>query len=359
MSGKTIRFNGKGQPGNLLDPHNWAGGVVPGIGDTALIATNVGGPVNGAFSVNNMMLLGTEKIVFQGILNTVGVGACKGLMVCDGATAVFAPGAVLNDGNVMIVGNDGNGTLNVTHGGVVNIGTNLDVGACKGGLGQVAVANGSIAVSGSLHIGGAAATAGSGTFSVGAGGVVTVAGDLGVGATGTLNLAGGSVTDGSIAGGTASHIAVQAGGIIAGFGSISATNGAQIWDQGIIQATGGTLTVNGNIAGNGSLGIGANSTAVINASTLKLAGISFLGPNADLTLAHGSAINAPISGFAIGDILSMASVDAVSFNASTGVLTLSEHSAFVENLHFVGNFSGEMFTIHQQNGMGAISLQHS
>ena len=411
MSGKTIRFNGKGQPGNLLDPHNWAGGVVPGIGDTALIATNVGGPVNGAFSVNNMMLLGTEKIVFQGILNTVGVGACKGLMVCDGATAVFAPGAVLNDGNVMIVGNeaagtvlaqgngavhsilntvdgnigkaaagvgtvtiddaiwnnsghvivgnDGNGTLNVTHGGVVNIGTNLDVGACKGGLGQVAVANGSIAVSGSLHIGGAAATAGSGTFSVGAGGVVTVAGDLGVGATGTLNLAGGSVTDGSIAGGTASHMAVQAGGIIAGFGSISATNGAQIWDQGIIQATGGTLTVNGNIAGNGSLGIGANSTAVINASTLKLAGISFLGPNADLTLAHGSAINAPISGFAIGDILSMASVDAVSFNASTGVLTLSEHSAFVENLHFVGNFSGEMFTIHQQNGMGAISLQHS
>ena len=46
-------------------------------------------------------------------------------------------------------------------------------------------------------------------------------------------------------------------------------------------------------------------------------------------------------------------------NASTGILTLSEHSAFVENLHFVGNFSGEMITIHRQNGMGAISLQHS
>jgi len=67
---------------------------------------------------------------------------------------------------------------------------------------------------------------------------------------------------------------------------------------------------------------------------------------------------APISGFAIGDILSMASVDAVSFNAANGILTLSEHHAFVENLHFTGNFAGDMFTIHQQNGMGMIGLTH-
>ena len=62
MSGKTIAFNGKGQPGNLLDPKNWTGGAVPGIGDTALVTTNIGGPFNGTFSVNNMMLLGAEKI---------------------------------------------------------------------------------------------------------------------------------------------------------------------------------------------------------------------------------------------------------------------------------------------------------
>jgi T5SS/PEP-CTERM-associated repeat protein len=411
MAGKTIVFNGKGHPGNLLDPKNWAGGVIPGIGDTALIATNVGGPVNGVFSVNNMMLLGTEKIVFQGILNTAGVGACKGLMVCDGATAVFVPGAVLNDGNVMIVGNDaagtvlaqgtgtahsvlntvdgnigkhtagvgtvsiddaiwnnsgriivgdkGNGTLGVTHGGAVTVGGDLAVGACTGGVGHVAVGAGSIAVRGSLHIGSTTAMAGNGTFAVGLGGVVTVSGDLGVGATGRLNLAGGSVTDGSVAGGTGSHLAVQAGGSISGFGSIAAIDGAQIWDQGVIQAIGGTLTVNGNIAGTGSMAIGANSTAVITASSLKLAGISFAGSNAGLTLAHGSTIDAPISGFAIGDILSMAGIDAISFNASKGVLTLSQHNALVENLHFTGNFSGEMFTIHQQNGLGVIGLQHS
>jgi fibronectin-binding autotransporter adhesin len=201
--------------------------------------------------------------------------------------------------------------------------------------------------------------AGNGTFAVGLGGVVTVSGDLGVGATGRLNLAGGSVTDGSVVGGTGSHLAVQAGGSISGFGSIAAIDGAQIWDQGVIQAIGGTLTVNGNIAGTGSMAIGANSTAVITASSLKLAGISFAGSNAGLTLAHGSTIDAPISGFAIGDILSMAGIDAISFNASKGVLTLSQHNALVENLHFTGNFSGEMFTIHQQNGLGVIGLQHS
>ncbi len=63
---KTITFSGKGQPGNLLDPHNWHGDVTPGIDDTALITMNVGGPVSGTFSVNNMMLLGTETITFTG-----------------------------------------------------------------------------------------------------------------------------------------------------------------------------------------------------------------------------------------------------------------------------------------------------
>ena len=409
MAGKTITFDGKGQPGNLLDPKNWTGGVVPGIGDTALITTNVGGPVNGAFSVNNMMLLGTEKIVFQGTLNTAGVGACKGLMVCDGATAVFAPGAVLNDGNAMIVGNeaagnvlaqgtgtvhsvlntvtgnigkqaagvgtvsiadaiwnnsgrivvgaDGNGTLAVTQGGVVNVGGDLDVAACKGSVGKVGLGAGSIVVGGSLHIGGAAAMGGNGTFGVGAGGAVTVAGNIGIGATGQLNLAGGSVTDTV---GATGHIGVWAGGSVVGFGSIAVTNGGDIDDEGVIRAQGGTLTIGGTICGTGSIAIGANSTAVIISSSLKLAGgITFAGANASLTLAHGLTFNAPISGFAIGDILSMASVDAVSFNAKTGVLSLSEHNALVENLHFAGSFTGEMFTIHQQNGIGTIGLQHS
>ena len=36
---------------------------------------------------------------------------CQGLMVCDGAVAIFTPGAMLNDQNVLIVGNDALGTV--------------------------------------------------------------------------------------------------------------------------------------------------------------------------------------------------------------------------------------------------------
>ena len=46
MANKTITFSGKGQSGNLLDPKNWAGGVIPGLSnDTALIMTSLGCPV--------------------------------------------------------------------------------------------------------------------------------------------------------------------------------------------------------------------------------------------------------------------------------------------------------------------------
>ncbi len=69
---KTITFSGDGQTSILLDPRNWIGGVVPGGRNTALITMDVGGPVNGAFSVNNLRLPGTETITFTGTLNTLG-----------------------------------------------------------------------------------------------------------------------------------------------------------------------------------------------------------------------------------------------------------------------------------------------
>jgi hypothetical protein len=93
----------------LLDPHNWVGGVVPGVSDSALVTINVGDPVDGTFSVNNVQLLGTETIT--GTLNTPGAGGNNGLMVCEGAVALFAPGATFNDGNVLMVGFDAAGTL--------------------------------------------------------------------------------------------------------------------------------------------------------------------------------------------------------------------------------------------------------
>jgi T5SS/PEP-CTERM-associated repeat protein len=406
MSGsKTITFSGKGQPGDLLDPDNWVGDVVPGIADTALITMNVGGPVGGIFSVNNMMLLGSETITFTGTLDTAGTAACQGLMVCDGAVAIFAPGATLNDGNALIVGNDavgllralGNGTthsvlnsvvanigkqdagvgtvtiddavwtnsghayigddgagkLNVINNGSIMFGAAVDMAAGAGSSGTLAIASGgSVVVAGALRAG-VATTAASGVASikVGSGGGLTVDDTLAVGSGSELDVAGGTVT----AGVTADCLRTLAGGVIAGHGTLTAP---VTEDDGTILASGGDLQVNGNVIGTGAIEIAAHSTATLTGANLKLASIAFLGADGTLSLAHGSNVTAAISGFAIGDAIAMPDVDAVSFDAATGRLTLSEHNAQVATLHLTGGFAGDEFAIHQTAGGAVITLQH-
>jgi T5SS/PEP-CTERM-associated repeat protein len=402
--GKTITFSGKGLAGDLSDPNNWTGDVVPGVNDTALITMDVGGPVDGTFSVNNMMLLGSETITFTGTLNTAGVGNCKGLMVCVGAGAVFAPGATLNDGNDLIVGNGapgtllaegsgtthsiinsvdanlgkllagvgtvtiddgvwnnsghatigdaGAGTLNVLDDGSVVFGGSVKMAADAGSSGTITIASGgSVDVKGSLNVGDAAAA----VVSVASGSRLRVDHTLSVGATGSVTLAGGIVAGGV----TEGHIHVLAGGVISGYGVLTAPDGNAIQDDGIIRASGGTLEVDGNVRGTGAIQIAADSAAKILGGSLGLAGISFIGPDAVLVLTHGSHIAAAISGFAIGDIIVMADVDAASFNAPTGMLTLSEHGVKVESLHLLGSFTGDTFSVQQTIGDSLITLHHS
>jgi fibronectin-binding autotransporter adhesin len=402
IPGKTIKFSGNGKPGDLLDPKNWIGGVVPGVTDTALIQENIGGPVTGTFSVNNMMLLGTETITFDGTLDTTGVGACQGLMVCDGAEAIFAPSAVLNDGNVLIVGNDavgtlmamgsgtthsvlhtvdanigkqdagvgtvtindavwdnsghaflgddGTATLNVVNNGSVVFGGGVDMAADTGSSGTMTIASGgSVAVGGWLDIG-SAATA---DVSVAGNSHLSVHGGLTVGATSELGLSAGTVQ----AGVTQGRFDVLAGGVISGHGVLAAPDGVAVEDDGIIRATGGTLEIDGNINGTGTLQIAADSVANLTGSSLKLAGIAFIGPDATLELTHGATVTAAISGFSLGDILQTTNVDAASFSAPTGILTLSEHGVKVETLHLLGRFAGDTFTV-QQTAAGALITFH-
>jgi hypothetical protein len=168
---------------------------------------------------------------------------------------------------------------------------------------------------------------------------------------------------GTISGGvTGDCVKVLAGGVIAGHGTLAAPDGVAIQDAGTIRASGGTLTVNGNVVGTGTIELGADSTAVSTAvltgSSLELAAIAFIGADSTLGLAHGSHVTAAISGFAIGDAISNADVDAVSFNAPTGMLTLSEHNAQVESLHLVGGFAGDAFALHQTAAGAVITLRH-
>jgi hypothetical protein len=136
-------------------------------------------------------------------------------------------------------------------------------------------------------------------------------------------------------------------------------DGEVIVNNGIIRAAGGNLQMQEGVSGTGSLQIAADSTATINGNTVKLAGISFIGPNATLSLAHGATVTPPISGFAVGDIIAMANVTTATFTASTGMLALSDNGVKVDSLHLLGSFTGDTCAVQQTLSDSLISVHHS
>jgi T5SS/PEP-CTERM-associated repeat protein len=77
-------------------------------------------------------------------------------MVCDGAVAVFAPGSALNDGNLLIVGNDAVGTLLAKGSGSLHSVLNsvdANLGKQDAGVGTVTIDNAVWTNSGHAYIG--------------------------------------------------------------------------------------------------------------------------------------------------------------------------------------------------------------
>ena len=107
----TMIYTGAGNTANWSDPNNWKRGVAPGAADTARLEGGAASVVTAPVAVNSIMLLGPQSVTFNGRVQTYGVGACKGLMVCDGGIATFAAGSALVDGRVLQVGVNAVGTL--------------------------------------------------------------------------------------------------------------------------------------------------------------------------------------------------------------------------------------------------------
>jgi T5SS/PEP-CTERM-associated repeat protein len=407
MTEKVTFYSAKGVAGDLSDPLNWAGDVVPNSTGTGVIEATPNTAFDGTLDVNNLMLLGSFTLTFGGTLDTVGVGNCQGLMVCEDATAIFAPTATLNDQHSFIVGNDGNGTFlsegsgttqsvinsantqigrtniadgNVTiddsvwtntgfvvigefGGGTVSVvdhgsaafERNVFLGAHAGATGSLTIASfGSVEVTGSLTIGGPSATAfGHGDITIGSGSSLTTGQEMVIGNGSTLAMAGGSAT----AGLTAETLKIEPGGVIAGYGTVG--DAAGIADAGIIRADGGTLTVAGNVSGAGVLEIESDSVIQLSGNSIKPSAIDFIGSNSTLALAHGASVGAKIIGFAAGDIIAMASIDAFSFTPSSGSLKLIDQGATVSTLHLVGSYSGDIFGVTQTTSGSEITLSHS
>lgn len=395
-------FTGHGRAGDWSDPNNWSNGA-PGANTLALVQQSA--VENGAFTAKILMLLGQEQVTFNGAVATTSTGECSSMMVCEGATATFTATSSLTDPGGLIVGNDGQGaviaqgsaggqhaTLHVSslkvgkdadatgaftvNGAVLHDDMNAYVG--ESGIGSMVVENGGqVSVGGTLHVGAAAGA--HGTLMLASGGSVTVAGDttigmanpngtgglasLSVGAGSTLSTGGDfsvapgctvTLTGGTIHAGGSAGMQFQQGAQVSGAGTLSAAQIA-LFPGATLTASGGTLAVQAaSIGGNGTLAIGANSTAVLTAAAIGNIGIAFTGAHGALDLAHGVNCTATIADFAAGDTILMQGVDAISWDGTHDMLTLTDHGAVVDRLHFSGSFGANPFTFTQTSAGGLI-----
>lgn len=384
----TKTYTGHGPAGSFSDAANWTG--TGGINADTIALVPMDATIGGTVTVAQMMLLGQEAVTLTGTLNTLWQGPCRGFMVCNDAVATFAPtatlndtggfvvgveetgtliaqghagarstlnsgaakigqfagshgsvtidGAIWNDAHGMLVGQYGSGTLTISDGGRVNEASNLVVAGQSGASGQITVGAGSsLNVAANARIGmldNVTGPASSGGIAVAAGGTFAVGTYLRVMGGSALTLAGGAVTVAD----TQTGMQVVAGGTVSGYGSM--TSAGAFWVDGSVQASGGTLVLNGDLRGHGSLQIEAGATAKVNAAVIGDIGLKFAGADATLVLNHGFTGHANISGFGLTDAIQMTGVDHLDWNAASGVLTLSDAGQVVDRLHVAGTYAG-------------------
>ena len=401
-------FTGKSAAASWADTANWKGGVAPGITDTALFLNGANSTQTGTFSVNNIMTLGDVALTIQGTVDTLGTGFCTGFMVCDGASATFAPGSTLNDPNgallagvdeigtvvargtalaathlttanatigkfagglgtvtidhaswsnstVIFLGGGGGGRLNVIDGGQVYVGGNLAMGMWQGGTGTATLASGGdMTVAGAVSIGGpgTGGSPGTGTLTVNAGSVFDVKNAMNEAAGGKLTLAGGVVSVGD----THAWFTVGAGAVAEGHGVLTTRTGGMFADNGTVAADGGTLRIDGVVVGTGTMQIDAKSTLSLTSAHVMLPALIFAGADATLTLAHGAAVTGLLDGFTFGDQIAMAGIDAATWSSTTGDLTLTSAGTTVDKLHLAGSYAGDIFSVTQSGGIGVIGV---
>ena len=409
-------FSGHGQVGNWSDPANWTGNVLPNT-TSSIALFNANETLNSNFSVFNMMVLGNETLTINGTLNTTSTNLCRSLMVCDQATMNFTSTSVLNCAGGLVVGNDATGTLSAVGNGAAHpvlnsrdgkigqhlnsqgtmtlndavwnvsdrmfvglsgvgtlnegAGTHVGVAACfgiganLGGTGHVALSGGSTLSVGTFAIIGGngldpdtppppGTGTGTGTLNVGAGSTFSAAMFLKVSAGSSVTLAGGTVNVGN------AYPGLTLNGALSGYGTVSVgpagQNSVGITDNGVITASGGTLMLNSAVSGTGQLQIAAGSTLALNGASIGVPSIAFAGSNGTLDLAHGIADHATITGFAAGDSILMAGVDAMSFNASTDVLSLSSGGHVVDTVQLAGTYATTAFSLTETSAGAVIGF---
>jgi hypothetical protein len=149
-----------------------------------------------------------------------------------------------------------------------------------------------------------------------------------------------SLEVGSAGGAVAGALTVDAGAAVSGVGMIA----AKVLDGGTITASGGKLMLQDDVAGNGSLAIGAGAMLQLFGTSIAPA-IAFAGAAGTLELAADTppAVTGTISGFAAGDLLLLDGVEADQASLAGGTFTVSNAGVTVLRLNFAGTYAGETF----------------
>ncbi len=306
--------------------------VVANLGQAAINIQN-GGQVNSGFS------------------NLGNRAGSSGSLSVDGA------GSQWNVATAIAVGNNGNGTLNITNGGLVS--TNPGCPTCDAGVvGESSGSKGSVTISGAgstwknngpMSVG----ESGTGTLSVSSGGLVTSA-NLSVGsftgASGTLTInSGGQVTDSGGAGIPIGSSAGTTGAVtVSDAGSSMSTSGPlKVGDAGQ-----GTLTVQngGQVVSGGQLTVGNSGSGVLN---INSGGVMSTTGGATLGFQSGSTGSVTVTGS--GSTWNNTGPVLVGWNGN-GTLTISNGGAVTS----AGALHGSAFVVAEPVGStGSVSVSGS
>lgn len=260
-------------------------------------------------------------------------------------TVTGAGSALTTNGDRLSVGRSGAGTLNVLAGGTVTSGAAyadtegaLHVGGLTGGVGSVTVsgAGSQLVAAGLAVLGGGNSGAG---LTAGGTGTLTILASGLFRATNLASFTGSALTVDSTgigvigtSGGLAGRLTVDQGAAVSGAGSVHAT----VQDNGIVTATGGTLTLDA---------VAASSTGVLAAQggTLVLGSaggqsLQFIGPGSVIKIS-ALAGNGVVIGFGADDTLDFG--PGLTAALTGNVVTLRQGSAVVgtETLNGLGGIT--------------------
>ncbi|MBV8413091.1 MAG: VWD domain-containing protein, partial [Alphaproteobacteria bacterium] len=330
----------------------------------------VGAAGNGTLLVNGMNGGVTGQVTAWN--GTVGAAAgTQGSVLLNGGELLVAN--TDSASSSLTVGGSGSGDLEVENGSEATVGaaqasftsgsqtivaTNngqLTVGGTAGSSGRVKIGGssallvyGNATIGGSAGVGAATVTVGESSDDVA---LFALIGTLSVEASGWITLGSANATL------RASSIDIDAGGVIAGAGTLSGLLGgsktaalANIDNDGTIAAVGGNLLVYGSVTGAGGLSLASGATMTFQAAVGSSQTLAF-ADGARAVLDDPRAFSATIQGFGNGDTLDLASTHATSATWSNGVLTLDGDPFGPIQLKMAGNFSPDGFSV-QSDGLG-------